>query len=268
MSSPDQLLAVKTLQDIIALGRATDLPDMVLPLEQHVIDLQKKKPTFKLLRETVKPLTDRAYIAIEKKVYDFASFAAWPGMEKHLAEFKRVFLQWSNIVYPPEPQPAELDASKFVGAEAVENKTVPYWGNPANVRNIVEKTLELLRRYTSAIAKGDFDAAYAMTAGGLQAWMTKKRFVTEHEQAAKRYGGPAVEYRVDNFQFVYADDSARQKSKSDEGWPKSTPKEERRSCVIGFWIRDRKAETGCWGGFLFSEENGEYRIAKFTFYTQ
>jgi len=126
----------------------------------------------------------------------------------------------------------------------------------------------LVRHYTEAIGRSDFHTAYTLTASGLRAWMSLKRFVTAHDQAARAYGGQALEYHINSFQFIFADEAARKKSKAAEGWPKSTPKEERRSCLIGFWIRDRPAQTGCWGGFLISEEDSEYRIANFTFYTQ
>jgi hypothetical protein len=145
---------------------------------------------------------------------------------------------------------------------------VPYFGEVGRVQEIVEKTIDLVQRYSRLVGDGDFDAAYRLTASGLQAGMSKERFMAQHEQAAKRYHGPALDYLIDRFQFIYADEVARQKSKADEGWPKATPKEERCSCVTGFWIRDRSNRTGCDGGFLISEERAEYRIAHFTFYTQ
>jgi hypothetical protein len=97
--------------------------------------------------------------------------------------------------------------------------------------------------------------------------MPYKEFAGEHERAAQEYGGSALEFLMDRIAYVYSDEAARRKSNtSAEGWPKNTVKEARRGRVIGFWIRDRAAETGCGGALWIAEESNEYRIAKFDFW--
>jgi hypothetical protein len=91
--------------------------------------------------------------------------------------------------------------------------------------------------------------------------------VGDFERAAQDYGGPAVEFLIQRFNSVLADDAVRKQSNtSAEGWPKGTPKENRRAAVGGFWIRDRAARTGCGGSLWVAEENAAYRIAKFNFW--
>ena len=243
------------------------MSDKARRLEQFYSEFHTQKPTFKLLRKAFKDACDEAYVGIREYVLN-PSLDPRAGMEDKAVEFHRVFGALNNVIYPLEPRPAEMNATNFAGSDHVECKMVPYIGSADHVRLIFERSVGLVRLYTDAIGRGDFHSAYTLTASGLRAWMSLKRFVTAHEQATRRYGGPALEFHIKNFQFVLADEGARKKSKADEGWAKSTPKEERRSCLIGFWVRDRSAQTGCWGGFLLSEENGEYRIAKFTFYTQ
>jgi hypothetical protein len=160
-----------------------------------------------------------------------------------------------------------MDISEFVGAKNIETKTTEYAGDPMGVRPVVERSLELVKNYSEAIGRGDFESAYRLTGAGLQNWMTFKQFVSAHEKAEREFGGPALQFDVDSFQFVWADDAARRKSTAAEGWPKTTLKEVRRSKLIGFWIRDKADQTGCWGAFWITEEDKEYRIAKFEFFT-
>ncbi len=193
-----------------------------------------------------------------------------PGKDKDQTnvEYYRVLNVLGAALNPPKPQPAKMDISGFAGAKNVETKTTEYAGDPNGVRPVVERSLELVKNYSEAVGRGDFEAAYRLTGAGLQEWMTFKKFVGAHEKAAKEYGGPALEFHVDGFRFVLADDAARNKSNADEGWPKTTPKEVRRSRLVGFWIRDKAAETGCWGSFYITEEDKEYRVAKFEFFAQ
>ncbi|MGC3956552.1 MAG: hypothetical protein QM813_00825 [Verrucomicrobiota bacterium] len=256
-----------TLQDMVKLGRATGLADnMVRRLEKYASDFMATKPTATVLRGAVQNLTDKTFQAIRDRVYDRTKFAARIGMEIHWAELQRIFLQWGDVLNPPKPQPAQLDASTCTGAQVLEKKAVPFWGDSDVACQVVEKTLELLSAYTKAIGKADFDAAYRMTGSGLQARMPKKRFISIHEQAAKLYQGSALEFHIDSFVVVYADRIAAEQSNSDKTWPKATPQGVRRARLIGFWIRDRAAQTGCWGGFWITEESSKYRIDDFNFY--
>src|SRR5687767_15244178 len=98
-----------------------------------------------------------------------------------------------------------------------------------------------------------------MTDGGLREMMSFKQFVKIHQDAQRQFGGPALEFQIERFAFVLADQSARQQSKtSREGWAKGTAKDSRRCRLIGFWVRDREAQSGGRGSLWISEENGQY----------
>ena len=192
-----------------------------------------------------------------------------PGKDSNqtVSEYYRVLNVLGTALNPPKPKPAKMDISGFAGAKNVETKTTEYEGDPNGVRLVVERSLELVKNYSEAVGRGDFEAAHRLTGAGLQEWMTFKKFLGAHEKAATEYGGPALEFHVDSFLIVLADDTAR-KSAAVGDWPKTTLKEVRRSKLIGFWIRDKAAQTGCWGSFYITEENKEYRVAKFEFFTQ
>ena len=96
--------------------------------------------------------------------------------------------------------------------------------------------------------------------------MSFEEFVNEHRDAEQKYGGPALEFQMERFAYVFTDEPARQTSTAKEGWPKGTAKQNRRCRVIGFWIRDRGRQSGSRGAVWISEENGKYRVAGFEFY--
>lgn len=182
-------------------------------------------------------------------------------------EYFRALNPLGTAIYPPEPKPAEMDISGFSEISQIERKTTTYSGDPKGVRPVVEGSVKLIQQYSKIIGQGDFQKAYQLTGSGLRDWMTFNKFVSAHEKAARKYGGPALEFNISGFQFVLADAAARKKSKADEGWPKTTAKEDRRSKLTGFWIRDKTAQTGGWGSFHITDEAGEYRVAKFDFFT-
>lgn len=227
---------------------------------------QTEKPTLKALRNDVEPARNEFSIRIREVLLD-GHRKPRPGMESLAEEYFRISNALLLLAYPPESRMPELDISSFAGAQHVEEKTVRYSGEPAGVRSIVEQSIELVRRYSSAVASVDFQTAYAITDAGLRAWMSYQRFVTEHKKAEQIYGGPCVAFRIGSFVYVLPDATSRTKSnKVDDRWPKATAKEARRSAVNGFWIRDRAAQTGCGGTLWVAEERGEYRIAKFDFW--
>jgi hypothetical protein len=160
-----------------------------------------------------------------------------------------------------------INISPFAGSDSVKEKVAGFEGDPARVREVVERSIAFVQHYTRLVGSGDFAAAYALTEAGLRAAMSFKKFVGEHESASAEYGGPALEFRIGEVAYVLADERARRKSNtSAEGWFKGTAKEARRSRVIGFWIRDRSAQTGCGGGLWIAAEDNDYRIAKFDFW--
>jgi len=267
MPSPEPKSVLAALRDAADLAQRADLSTHAKAFQEFYTRFQTEKPTLKELRRSVEPMRNDLAVRMLERLYDERGNLR-QGMESLVEVYERNSVALLAVIYPPEPKPPEMDISGFAGSEHVKQKMVSYAGEAAGVRLIVERSIALVRRYSKAIGSGEFESAYTLTDSGLRAWMSYKRFVGDHERAARRYGGPALEFHIDRFQFLYSDASARMKSKADEGWPKATPKERRRSCVTGFWIRDRAAQTGCCGGFLISEEYDEYRIASFTFYSQ
>jgi hypothetical protein len=166
----------------------------------------------------------------------------------------------------PDPFP-ETDITPFAGSQHVKHKAVYVRGDPAATRPIVERAIEFAREYSQTLGSGNLKVAYALTDTGLQKAMSFKQFENENQDASRQFGGPALEFQIERFAFILADNTARQKSNtSKEGWHKDTPKENRRCRVIGFWVRNRATQSGCRGSLWLSEEDGRYRLANFDFY--
>ena len=170
-------------------------------------------------------------------------------------------------------QREDLDISAFAGSEHVQHKSVYCRGNQSGGREVVERSIEFALRYAKTVGSGDLKAAYALCDTGLRAAMTFEQFLQAHRDAERefRFGkwhehGPALEFHIERFAYVLSDDSEREKSNtSDEGWFKGTAKQNRRSRVIGFWIRNGEKKTGGRGSLWLAEEHGEYRVANFDF---
>ena len=158
-----------------------------------------------------------------------------------------------------------IDISTFAGAEQVGHKGVSCWGDPAEFRSIVERSIAFARKYSDTLGSGDLAGAYALTGASLRKRMSFEKYERVHQQGEAEFHGPALEYLIERFVYVLADDAARQ-DKKDHGWESDIPRECRRSRLIGFWIRDREDQSGCRGRLWITEENGEYRLADFDFY--
>jgi hypothetical protein len=263
MLTPDSSSVLRILREAADFTRTVGAESEAAQLERFYVRFQSERATFKLLQGPVDKAMSQAFRKARAALFD-EKHEPLPGTDSLRDKYGCIWEAFFKLIYPPDW--LEMDITQFAGSEHLKQKVVSYKGVASGVLPVVERSIELIQRYSRLIGRGDFESAYLLTAAGLRGWMSLKRFVTEHEQAARTYGGPALEYLIHKFQFVYSDDAARRKSTADEGWPKATPKQERRSCVTGFWIRDRDAQTGCAGGFLISEERHEYRIAKFTFY--
>lgn len=266
MPSPDSRTVLAVLRDAADLAKQLGLEKDAAAFGDFHTRFQTEKPTLKALRCSVEPVRNKFAIRMQETLYDDTREPR-RGMESLVEQYERISVALLDVIYPLEPKSPEMDISGFAGSEHVKEKMVTFEGDSNAVRRIVEASLILVRRYSQVLGSGDFDAAYAMTDSGLRAWMSLQRFIGDHERAAREFHGPALEFHIDRFNYVYADDAARKKSNTSvEGWPKGTPKANRRGAVGGFWIRDRAAQTGCGGTLLIAEEGGEYRIAKFTFW--
>jgi hypothetical protein len=234
-------------------------------LEKFCNRFQTEQATLKLLLGPVDKGMTQALRKIRATLFDERRQPK-PGTESLGNEYARIWGDFAKLILASQQMP-EMDISKFAGTEHVKEKLVSYQGEVSGVRPVVEQTIALVRRYSQLVGAGNFKAAYQLTDIGLRDSMDFHKFIREHERAAQHYHGPALEFRMNQFAYVYADDAARKKSNTaEEGWPKLTPKENRRGRVLGFWIRDRAANTGCGGALWMAEENGEYRIAKFDFW--
>jgi hypothetical protein len=159
----------------------------------------------------------------------------------------------------------KIDITGFRGAEHVQRTEVSCYGDPAEFRPIVERTIAFVRNYAETLGSGDLSAAYALTGASLRERMDFDKFVRIHQKAEREFHGPALEYLIEMFVYVLADDAARN-DPSDHGWHKNIPRPLRRARIIGFWIRDRSDSSGCRGRLWITEEDGEYRLADFDFY--
>lgn len=262
MPAPDPSSVLKTLREAVDFTRKVGAKEEAAVLEEFHKRFQTEKPTLKLLRGIVQDAMNQACLKIESVLLDECRDPR-PGMELLVEEHERIWVAYPDLTYP---KPPETDISEFAGSKHVQEKMVRYHGDLAGVRPIVERSIDFVRRYSRIIGSGDFKAAYALTDSGLRAWMSYKRFVGDHERAARLYRGSALEFHIYRVNYVLADDAARKKSNTSvEGWPKGTAKETRRGAIGGFWIRDRAAQTGCDGTLWIAEENNDYRIAKFNF---
>lgn len=266
MPSPDSKTVLTVLRDAADFAKQVGLKKEAKAFEEFYTRFQTEKPTLKALRRSVEPVRNEFAIRILETLYD-DSRDPRRGMESLVEHYERISVALLDVIYPPEPKAPEMDISGFAGSEHVKEKMVTFEGDSSAVRRIVESSIILVRRYSQVLGSGDFEEAYSLTDSGLRAWMSLQRFVGDHERATREFHGPALEFHINRFNYVYADDAARKKSNTSvEGWPKGTPKENRRGAVSGFWIRDRAAQTGCGGTLWIAEEQGEYRIAKFNFW--
>lgn len=264
MPNPKQEDVLKALGDFIALGRNIGLPKAIRPLEKIESEFRGTKPTFKMLRGTVSPLVDKAFLSLRDRVLD-----VWheprPGMKKHADELDRVFRAWGDVIYPPEkPNEAEADIVGLAGNK--EPTTVV--GDPKAARKIARQSLDAVRRFSKAVFAQDIETAYGHCANELRTRLNAKRFVTELQKADAEFGGPAVDLKVERITWIYADDASRQRSNSNGDWPKDTPKSNKRALIGAFWFTNKKEQRGRWIFFWVTEEADGYRIAKFNQYLQ
>jgi hypothetical protein len=233
---------------------------------RNFADRVQREPLAKELFREINTFKDEVFIQAREQIWSGRTI---PGKDQTQTEQelqKRTGALF-NAMHPVEPEPPDVDLTDFSGSEHVQHKKVFCRGNPAGARDVIERTIDLIQRYSQTLGRGDLQAAYAMTDAGLRTLMSYEKFVNMHQEAERTYHGPALQYLIERFAYVLTDQSARQESNtSKEGWPKATAKDNRRSRVIGFWIRDTATQAGCRGSIWISEEAGEYRVTKFDFY--
>lgn len=260
MATLDHGAVLKMVRD------TADLADKAGAAEEAQVlqDLAGRLPTEDLTSKRVFSAVNRgtwqALQVVDKAVHDMLG-SPLPKKRPLAKEYDRLLRVYFDLLHPPEF--TEMDIRKLACSKHVEEKKVTYAGDPAGVQPVVERIVEVVQRYCKAVGSGDFEAACTMTDSGLRECMSYKRFMGEHERAARDCGGPALEFRIERLFAIYADEESRKKAKEKSGYPEGTPQGNRRGRVLGFWIRDRIAQTGSRGAFWIAEEAGQYRIAKF-----
>ncbi len=238
----------------------------VEPIEAFILRFNEQRVTKELISEFTR-FKDEIFLQTREQIYGSRFLPGpEPTEEATTAEFMRVFGVVATALHPPKPEPPRLDISKFSGSGFVNTKDVSYLGAADEVRKVVERGIEVVRKHAKALGDGDFETAYRDIGPSSRKWMTLKRFKAVHQEAAEMYGGSPLRFSIDQFGLVLADVKARMKSSKEEGWPASIPKEAKRTTLSGFWIRDAE-QHGCHATYWITEEAGEYRIAKFDFWT-
>jgi hypothetical protein len=156
----------------------------------------------------------------------------------------------------------------YIDGLAGNDETTGVLGDTKNAGKIAQKSLEVVRRFSTAVRKQDLETAYGLCAKELRTWMSVERFFTELQKADAQFGGPVVDFMIERITWIYADEPSRQRANSDGQWPKDTPRANKRALVGAFWFTDPKQRQGRWAFLWVTEERKGYRIAKFSQYLQ
>jgi len=262
MPAPNQEAVLIALADFIALGHKVGLAKVVKPLEKYHVEFQTAKPTLKVLQGPVDSAAGIAFNAVRDRVYDRVKDKPRPGMQMHDQELDRSFRALQNAIYPPAYPETDI-----VGLAGNKEMTTVI-GETADAKKIAERSMDVVRRFSKAVFKQDIETAYGLCANELRTWMSVERFVSELNNADKRFGGSAVDLRIERITWIYGDAASRKRSNRDGDWPKDTVKPNKRALVGAFWIADKKRQHGRSAFFWVTEEAEGYRIAKFNQYLQ
>lgn len=147
------------------------------------------------------------------------------------------------------------------------DNTTTVFGDPKAAKTTAKSCLNVIDQFSKAVFKGDIETAYGLCANELRSWMSIKRFVTTLRKADAEFDGAAVDWAVEYVAAIWADEASRVHTSS-EGWPKDTPKLNRRGTVCAFWFTNKEKNEGRWAFFYVTEEAEGFRIAKFNQYLQ
>ena len=263
MARPDDAAVVRAIEQLIDfLEKFGEVEQTRAALFRGFAERIKSEGLTKPLFREISRANDDASSQLDEQIWGGRTL---PGKDQDQTrrELRVRCMAVNNVLFPIEPPPAELDISEFAGSENVTHKGVICRGDPSGAREVFERCIAFVQRYSQALVRNDIAAAYAMADNGLRAAMSFDEFTNLHQHGdGPRRRGPLTEFVPERVVYVLTDDEARQASNTaKEGWHKATAKENRRSRVIGFWYRDRKANTICRGALWLSEENCEYRLA-------
>lgn len=267
MATPDREVVLQVLRDAANFTRRAGAKSEAHELDQYCTQFESVKPTFKLLRSEVQAVMDNAYRAFESVLYDEYRKVR-PGNEALEREFSRIWIAWrDDATYPARVIETKMETTGFAGSEGVQEKTVQVMGDPAGAGPIFEQAVATVNHFCYVICHQDYETAYELLASETKAWMSFKRFLSTLDHADSEFGGKPVDYLVERM-GICADEAARKLSNRDGGWPKDTPKQNKRAGAGVFWIKKPGTKEGCWGALWITEENGGYRIAKFSHFLQ
>lgn len=226
---------------------------------------EREKPTLKVLRGPVQEAKDNAARRILDEVLYDEQRRVRPEKSAEHDEFHQIWKAFWDILYPPTRLPVEIK-----GLVPGNDSSTSVLGDVAEARKIAECALQVTKRFSDAVIRGDIETAYRLCADELQNRRNIKRFVVELEKADGQFGGKPIEYLPQNITWIYADAACRMESNKEGDWPKETPKASKRALVGGWWT-DQKTSEGDFGRSVFfwvTEEADGYRIAKFDQYHQ
>jgi hypothetical protein len=268
MHKPDPDALVRAVDQLIRFLSAfgDNEPSYIPSLGELVSQIKQRGPAKELLGK-LEQLKDEIHLDVRGRIFEGRS-PPEIDQDHTMRELEQATGAISLVLHPLVDQFLETDISDYAGSQHLKHKGAYVNGDPADLRTIVERAIEFTCRYSQTLGSGDLKAAHAMIDSGLRRTMSFGEFVKVHKDADRKFGGPALEFQIERFAFILTDSTARQKSKSSQhGWQKETPKEERRCRLIGFWLRDCAKGSGSRGSLWLSEENGEYRLANFDFYS-
>jgi hypothetical protein len=263
MARPDHAAVVRAIEQLSdCLEKFGEVEQPRVALFREFAERIKSEGLTKPLFREVSRANDDASSQLDVQILEGRTL---PGKDQDETrrELRARCMAVNNELFPIEQPPAELDISEFAGSDNVPHKGVICRGDPSGAREVFERSIAFVRRYSQTLVRNDIAAAYAMADDGLRAAMSFDKFKNLHQHGdGARRQGPLTEFVPERVVYVLTDDEARQASNTaKEGWHKATAKENRRSRVIGYWYCDRKSNTICRGALWLSEEKGEYRLA-------
>ncbi len=204
----------------------------------------------------------RAFIAM--KIARLAN-TGQPQAAQISSEFSKLKESLSSALFPTKPgKPPETQVAGLAGNK--ESTTVV--GDPAAAPEIAKQVLDTALQFSNAIFRGDFRAAYNLCSTELRARISLKRLTTDLAKSDNQFGGPAVRCVVERINWLYADQPSQLTPNSHTNWPKDMPKQNKRATVVAFWFTHPNENRGRWTALWVSQENGDYRIAKYNQFLQ
>lgn len=175
------------------------------------------------------------------------------------------FTNLCTALAPTSAKKSETSSGTYAGY-----KVTYVEGKPADAERIAKGATELAHRFESRLIARDYESAYAMISTPVRDSMPLKRFIANHEGEVRKFGNELpVAFEVQEIRRIYADAASQSVGNTQGEWPKQMPRNQKRATIQVFvtTLQDPNP-TGCWSFLWVCEESvGEFRIAKFSYYT-